>query len=30
MTLCNMGVEMGAKNSVCKPDDKVKGMLGIG
>lgn len=28
MTLCNMGVEMGAKNSVCKPDDKVKGMLG--
>lgn len=23
MTLCNMGVEMGAKNSVCAPDEKV-------
>lgn len=23
MTLCNMGVEMGAKNSVCYPDEKV-------
>ncbi|MCD8223769.1 MAG: 3-isopropylmalate dehydratase large subunit [Clostridiales bacterium] len=23
MTLCNMGVELGAKNSVCKPDEKV-------
>ncbi len=23
MTLCNMGVEMGSKNSVCKPDQKV-------
>lgn len=23
MTLCNMGVEMGAKNAVCRPDDKV-------
>lgn len=23
MTLCNMGVEMGSKNSVCKPDEKV-------
>ena len=23
MTLCNMGVEMGAKNSVCRPDEKV-------
>ena len=23
MTLCNMGIEMGAKNSVCKPDEKV-------
>lgn len=23
MTLCNMGVEMGAKNAVCKPDEKV-------
>lgn len=23
MTLCNMGVEMGSKNSVCKPDKKV-------
>lgn len=23
MTLCNMGIEMGAKNSVCRPDEKV-------
>ena len=23
MTLCNMGVEMGAKSSVCRPDEKV-------
>lgn len=23
MTLCNMGIEMGSKNSVCKPDEKV-------
>lgn len=23
MTLCNMGIEMGAKNAVCRPDDKV-------
>ena len=23
MTLCNMGIEMGAKNAVCPPDDKV-------
>lgn len=23
MTLCNMGIEMGAKNTVCKPDAKV-------
>ncbi len=23
MTLCNMGVEMGSKNSVCEPDEKV-------
>ncbi|MBS6951750.1 MAG: 3-isopropylmalate dehydratase large subunit [Enterocloster asparagiformis] len=23
MTLCNMGVELGAKNSVCEPDEKV-------
>jgi 3-isopropylmalate dehydratase large subunit len=28
MTLCNMAVEMGAKNSVCKPDKKVSIMLG--
>lgn len=27
MTLCNMGIEMGAKNAVCKPDDKVLKML---
>lgn len=27
MTLCNMGVEMGAKNAVCKPDQKVHEML---
>lgn len=24
MTLCNMGIEMGAKNAVCRPDDKVQ------
>lgn len=23
MTICNMGVEMGSKNSVCRPDEKV-------
>ena len=23
MTLCNMGIEMGAKNAVCRPDEKV-------
>ena len=23
MTLCNLGIEMGAKNAVCKPDQKV-------
>lgn len=23
MTLCNMGIEMGAKNAVCRPDQKV-------
>ena len=23
MTICNMGVEFGAKNAVCKPDQKV-------
>lgn len=28
MTLCNMGVEMGAKNAVCKPDEKVFEILG--
>ena len=27
MTLCNMGIEMGAKNAVCRPDDKVREML---
>ncbi len=27
MTLCNMGVEMGAKNAVCKPDGKVEAFL---
>ena len=27
MTLCNMSVEMGAKNSVCKPDKKVYEIL---
>ena len=27
MTLCNMGIEMGAKNAVCKPDAKVDAML---
>jgi homoaconitate hydratase family protein len=23
MTICNMGIEMGAKTTICKPDDKV-------
>ncbi len=23
MTLCNMGIEFGAKNAVCRPDQKV-------
>ena len=23
MTLCNMGIEMGAKNAVCRPDEKI-------
>ena len=27
MTICNMCVEMGAKNAVCKPDDKVRAAL---
>lgn len=27
MTLCNMGIEMGAKNAVCKPDEKVFAIL---
>lgn len=27
MTLCNMGIEMGAKNAVCKPDEKVFSFL---
>jgi homoaconitase/3-isopropylmalate dehydratase large subunit len=27
MTLCNMGVEMGAKNCVCRPDEKVFELL---
>ncbi|MEW5921556.1 MAG: 3-isopropylmalate dehydratase large subunit [Bacillota bacterium] len=27
MTLCNMGIEMGAKNAVCKPDEKVRKIL---
>ena len=27
MTICNMCVEMGAKNAVCKPDDKVRAVL---
>jgi len=27
MTLCNMGVEMGAKNAVCKPDKTVEDFL---
>jgi 3-isopropylmalate/(R)-2-methylmalate dehydratase large subunit len=27
MTLCNMGVEMGAKNAVCRPDEKVRAMI---
>lgn len=27
MTLCNMGIEMGAKNAVCQPDDKVDAHL---
>ena len=27
MTLCNMGIEMGAKNAICKPDNKVLDML---
>jgi 3-isopropylmalate/(R)-2-methylmalate dehydratase large subunit/methanogen homoaconitase large subunit len=27
MTLCNLGIEMGAKNAVCKPDEKVLGFI---
>ena len=27
MTLCNMAIEMGAKNSVCRPDEKVFDIL---
>lgn len=27
MTLCNMGIELGAKNAVCKPDEKTREML---
>lgn len=27
MTLCNMGVEMGAKNAVCRPDEKTAAFL---
>jgi 3-isopropylmalate/(R)-2-methylmalate dehydratase large subunit/methanogen homoaconitase large subunit len=27
MTLCNLGIEMGAKNAVCKPDQKVINFL---
>lgn len=27
MTLCNMAIELGAKNAVCKPDEKVFSML---
>lgn len=27
MTLCNMGIEMGAKNAVCEPDDKTYAFL---
>jgi homoaconitate hydratase family protein len=27
MTLCNMAAEMGAKNSVCKPDEKVEKLI---
>lgn len=27
MTLCNMGVEMGAKTAVCRPDEKVMAFL---
>jgi len=27
MTLCNMGIEMGAKNAVCKPDEKTWAMI---
>lgn len=28
MTLCNMGIEMGAKNAVCPPDQKVLDFVG--
>ncbi len=28
MTLCNMGIEMGAKNAVCPPDKKVLDFIG--
>lgn len=27
MTLCNLGIEMGAKNAVCPPDEKVLGFI---
>lgn len=27
MTLCNMGIEMGAKNAVCPPDEKVQSYI---